>query len=825
VLATRRVSIAALALALLAGLPAATPTVLATVDGDELQATCGDPEVVATAAHRGGAPAMPTPSGDGTRMAYVADGRIYRHDRPGNLSVRLTPQLEDVTYQQLALDERGAVILYDLDKEDPDADEGLWALRASDAARHQLVSGPVTGIAISQDASRAAFISDADLTGDNSDHSTEAFLLDLETEDLVQITDDAGQAWTATGLSDDPDRVFLLGPVGTRVWVFDLDAEDYVPTPVFLPTSLFSVSSDGSTVQARDQIYDTSDGSSEAIPVLTPNLPDSIRMSADTSTVTYLSSGTAPFNLDGGIDVFALNRLEDTIDQLTHTLPSAILDWDLSPGGTTLVTAASHLWPSVLPFGYMAQLHLFEHDLTGSGGGSLAADLPYTGVWFLDASDDGRYPIVMKHLSGPSPFVGAIVTDGVVIEHDAQMGIDGQLELAPHGHHLAEIDEGDVEVFDALGTPLGLPATNGHDRLQWSPGGTRLGVWDEDGPTLEVIDLSGKTIQHTLTSATSTEFDSPAEQRALGDDGTLYEARSGPGNADEIIAIDGGGTHVLATSTTPGLGLTRVIGLTDDQRLLLITNESFGGLSPPVEPQRDLISFDLESGTFERLHRMASSAIASNRWEHATDGSVFAYSNPSGVQPGAADVVVIECGPSMVFSDVPPSHPFYGPITHMADQGVLRGFPDGTFRPSATVTRQAMAAFLYRLAGEPAFDPPEDPSFSDVATSHPFFAEIEWLAADEITTGFPDGTYKPGAVVTRQAMAAFMYRMAGEPDFEPPGTPTFTDVPTTHPFFAEIEWMAAESITTGFPDDTYRPEATVTRQAMAAFLERIQPLL
>ena len=53
-----------------------------------------------------------------------------------------------------------------------------------------------------------------------------------------------------------------------------------------------------------------------------------------------------------------------------------------------------------------------------------------------------------------------------------------------------------------------------------------------------------------------------------------------------------------------------------------------------------------------------------------------------------------------------------------------------------------------------------------------------------------------------------------------PGTATFSDVPTTHPFFQEIEALAASGITTGYGDGTFRPTNYVTRQAMAAFLSR-----
>lgn len=54
----------------------------------------------------------------------------------------------------------------------------------------------------------------------------------------------------------------------------------------------------------------------------------------------------------------------------------------------------------------------------------------------------------------------------------------------------------------------------------------------------------------------------------------------------------------------------------------------------------------------------------------------------------------------------------------------------------------------------------------------------------------------------------------------PPATPTFSDVPTTHPFFQQIEALAASGITTGYSDGTFRPNNYVTRQALAAYLAK-----
>jgi hypothetical protein len=172
----------------------------------------------------------------------------------------------------------------------------------------------------------------------------------------------------------------------------------------------------------------------------------------------------------------------------------------------------------------------------------------------------------------------------------------------------------------------------------------------------------------------------------------------------------------------------------------------------------------------------------------------------------------------MPFPDVPTTNPFCSEIQWMKESGISTGFEDGTYRPFIDVTRQAMAAFMARLA-DADLDVCDDPPFSDVPIDNEFCSEIQWMKAEGISTGFGDGTYRPLSSVTRQAMAAFMARLA-DADLDPCAEPPFSDVATDHPFCSEIQWMKAEGISTGFGDGTYRPATTVTRQAMAAFMAR-----
>lgn len=172
------------------------------------------------------------------------------------------------------------------------------------------------------------------------------------------------------------------------------------------------------------------------------------------------------------------------------------------------------------------------------------------------------------------------------------------------------------------------------------------------------------------------------------------------------------------------------------------------------------------------------------------------------------------------FVDVTEADIFYREIMWLAQQRITTGWADGTFRPYDHVDRGATAAFFYRLAGSPAFEVPETPSFKDVDQTHPFYKEIEWLKAEGITTGWADGTFRPFEPIKRDAMAAFFYRYAGEPYYVAPKGSQFVDVPESTIFYREIMWLRSRGITTGWGDGTFRPYEPIKRDAMAAFIYR-----
>jgi hypothetical protein len=170
------------------------------------------------------------------------------------------------------------------------------------------------------------------------------------------------------------------------------------------------------------------------------------------------------------------------------------------------------------------------------------------------------------------------------------------------------------------------------------------------------------------------------------------------------------------------------------------------------------------------------------------------------------------------FIDVPPNLMYRAEIEALASKGITEGWSDGTFRPLSEIQRDAMVVFVYRALGSPAFTEPTKPPFTDMPRGRQFYKEIAWAKSEGIVEGWKDGTFRPTAPVERGAVAAFLYRASGATSTSTSNS--FKDVPRTHQFAKEITWLASTGITTGWPDGTFRPVASITRDAMAAFMIR-----
>lgn len=195
---------------------------------------------------------------------------------------------------------------------------------------------------------------------------------------------------------------------------------------------------------------------------------------------------------------------------------------------------------------------------------------------------------------------------------------------------------------------------------------------------------------------------------------------------------------------------------------------------------------------------------------------------PLALIAGTGRAQAADCQP---FTDVNAMNVHCQNIEWLKTQDITK--PSGsTFRPAAAVTRGAMVAFLFRLTypGTPAPHCATSP-FRDVPPENVFCGYVQWAATEGISTGYPDGTFRPEQPVTRGAMAAFIQRVVSNKTPPACSKRPFIDVATSAAFCGAITWMKTNGITYGVGDgSSYGAAQPVSRGQMASFLYRVWQL-
>ena len=151
------------------------------------------------------------------------------------------------------------------------------------------------------------------------------------------------------------------------------------------------------------------------------------------------------------------------------------------------------------------------------------------------------------------------------------------------------------------------------------------------------------------------------------------------------------------------------------------------------------------------------------------------------------------------FSDVQdPTHPYYKAIYWAVDEGITKGYDDGTFGINKSCTRGEMIMFLWRFMRKPTPSYVSRSPFTDVPKSHTFYKAVLWAYQMGITKGYSDGTFGIDRKVTRGESMMFLWRIKGKPVPTPASKSPFKDVPTTHAFYKAILWGSQKGITKGY---------------------------
>jgi uncharacterized protein YkwD len=161
------------------------------------------------------------------------------------------------------------------------------------------------------------------------------------------------------------------------------------------------------------------------------------------------------------------------------------------------------------------------------------------------------------------------------------------------------------------------------------------------------------------------------------------------------------------------------------------------------------------------------------------------------------------------FVDVSASDYYFEPIRSLFCRGAISGYPDGTFRPGAFTTRGQLAKIIAVVQGWPLVSPPV-PSFNDVPADSAFYAYVETALAHNAISGYVDGSFRPNANITRSQLSKVVVLAQGWPLVNPPN-PSFNDVAPGSTFYSYVETAAQHGAVSGYVDGSFRPGSLATR--------------
>lgn len=170
-----------------------------------------------------------------------------------------------------------------------------------------------------------------------------------------------------------------------------------------------------------------------------------------------------------------------------------------------------------------------------------------------------------------------------------------------------------------------------------------------------------------------------------------------------------------------------------------------------------------------------------------------------------------------IFSDVGEQHAAKQEIHYLAQQQIISGYSNGTFGVNDSITRLQASTMLVRALKLPTTNRP-DPKLKDIPRTHPSFKTISTVVDAGIMTGKKDGTFAPYDSLTRAQMASILVRAF---DLNQSADIIFRDMNEKHWATPDVQTLYAHNITTGYPDGTFRPNAPITRSHFSIFLARV----
>lgn len=204
--------------------------------------------------------------------------------------------------------------------------------------------------------------------------------------------------------------------------------------------------------------------------------------------------------------------------------------------------------------------------------------------------------------------------------------------------------------------------------------------------------------------------------------------------------------------------------------------------------------------------------------------TVYTFTMPaSAVKVGVSYVKATETPSETKFNDVSANDWFASAVDYVTGKGMMNGTADNTFSPKANTTRGMVVTVLYRLENQPSTSAA---SFTDVASGAYYANAVAWANANGIVSGYGSGKFGPKDKVTREQLAAILYRYAQYKKYdvsvgEDTNILSYDDAQSISSYaIPAIQWACGAGVVTGKSGSKLDPKGNATRAEVAAMLMR-----
>lgn len=199
------------------------------------------------------------------------------------------------------------------------------------------------------------------------------------------------------------------------------------------------------------------------------------------------------------------------------------------------------------------------------------------------------------------------------------------------------------------------------------------------------------------------------------------------------------------------------------------------------------------------------------------DGT-YSFTMPS----GTANVYVRFSGSGLPFADVPSGSWYYDDVAYVYDTGLMTGLTATAFGPNLSTTRGMIVTILWRMENEPAAK--HGCPFADVRRGSYYEQAIAWASENGIVTGFDSSTFAPDRAITREQLAAILFRFAAYRGMDAvtlrENLSSFQDQAAISAYaVSALNWAVGEGLMQG-TGDKLEPTGNATRAQVAAMLRR-----